>query len=79
MKVSFHIPFFYNPQLPIQLSYLNRIIEEVNKYGLVVDFFIHTNDKSFKPLLLQNSSGGSIKIFVYVTERLSRLSFNVEM
>jgi hypothetical protein len=40
MKITKHITFFY---IESRLQYLNKIIEETNKYEFTTDIFIHTN------------------------------------
>jgi len=57
-KITKHITFFYDCD---RFQYINRIIQEVNKYKHKTDIFIHTN-RSFNINLLNKNNNGSINI-----------------
>ena len=41
MRFSIHITYFY---LESRIAYINRIIQETNKYDHSADIYIHTNN-----------------------------------
>jgi len=42
MRISCHITFYY---IEDRIKYINRIIDETNKYEIQTDIYIHTNNK----------------------------------
>ena len=61
MIISKHISFFY---IKKRLNYINKILNETNKYKYKTDIFIHTNE-NFSLNLLNNYKNGMLKIIVY--------------
>ena len=59
MRVTKHITFFY---LEDRKCYINRIIEETNKYSLITDIFIHTNNKYLNEADFIKYTNGIIKV-----------------
>jgi hypothetical protein len=56
MRISYHLTFFY---VENRIKYLNRIIQETNTYGHVVDIFLHSNETpaNILPKLKINTAG----------------------
>lgn len=59
MKITKHISFYY---LEDRFKYINRIIDETNKYSIQTDIFIHTNNKNVSKDLFNKYTNGSINI-----------------
>jgi hypothetical protein len=64
MKIAKHITFYYSNEYIPRIKYINRIIQEVNKYGHEVDIFIHTNN-NFQHDLLDINNSGKLSIIVH--------------
>lgn len=62
MKITKHITFFY---LENRIQYINRIIEETNKYEYSTDIYIHTNNKELEPSSFHKFTNGCLKIIVH--------------
>ena len=57
-RICKHITFFYTENnKDVRLGYINRIIDEVQKYRYTTDIFIHTNVDFSKDLLHKNKNG----------------------
>ena len=59
MRITKHITFFY---LEDRKCYINRIIEETNRYELTTDIFIHTNYIYLKETDFVQYTNGAIKV-----------------
>jgi hypothetical protein len=64
LKIAKHITFYLSDKTIYRISYLNKIIDEVNSYPYLVDLFIHVNnDYSIEKLLSINErTNGTTKI-----------------
>jgi hypothetical protein len=64
LKIAKHITFYLSETTIPRISYLNKIISEVNTYPYIVDLFIHVNnDYPLDPLLdINERTNGSTKI-----------------
>lgn len=58
MKIAYHLSFFYDET---RFGFLNRKIEEINKYPYETDMFIHTN-QVFPLTQLAKPTNGTIHI-----------------
>ena len=57
MKITKHITFFYSEKTKDRIVYLNKILEETNKYPYITNIFIHTNYPFSSNLLVPNTNG----------------------
>lgn len=64
MKIAKHICFFYKEE---RFQYINKILQETNKYPFTTDIFIHTNEKFSRDKLIDYTNG-NINIVVYKIE-----------
>jgi hypothetical protein len=62
MKIVKHISFYY---LEERIKYINRIIDETNKYEYTTDIFIHTNNEKLLENSFNNYTNGSIKVIYH--------------
>ena len=62
MKITTHITFFY---LESRIQYLNRIIDETNKYEYTTDIFIHTNKQDLDPTTFHEYTNGRLEIIFH--------------
>jgi hypothetical protein len=62
MKITKHISFFY---LENRLLYINKIIDETNKYDYITDIYIHTNNKDLTEDSFNKYTNGCIKIIYH--------------
>jgi len=62
MKITKHISFYF---LIDRIIYINKIIDETNKYELTTDLFIHTNNIDLHERMLNNYTNGCIKIIYH--------------
>lgn len=61
-KISKHISFFY---IENRVCYINKIITETNKYEILTDIFIHTNNKKLTDTDFTKYTNGSLKIIYH--------------
>ncbi len=59
MSLCCHITFFY---IIDRIKYINRIIDETNKYEIKTDLYIHTNKEDLKTDNLNTYSNGNLNI-----------------
>jgi hypothetical protein len=59
LKMSIHIAFYY---IENRIQYINRIIDETNKYRQYTDIFIHTNNPYLNPSAFHTYTNGDISI-----------------
>ena len=62
MKITKHITFFY---LENRIQYINRIIDETNKYEYLTDIYIHTNNKELEPTSFNKYTNGCLHIIYH--------------
>lgn len=62
MKIIKHISFYF---LTERMIYINRIIDETNKYEYVTDIFIHTNNVDLHEGMFNPYVNGHIKIIYH--------------
>ena len=62
MQITKHITFFY---LENRIIYINRIIDETNKYEYTTDIYIHTNNKDLEESIFNKYTNGFIKIIYH--------------
>ena len=62
MKITKHITFFY---LENRIQYINRIIDETNKYEYLTDIYIHTNNKKLEPTSFNKYTNGCLHIIYH--------------
>ena len=62
MRIVKHISFYY---LEERIKYINRIIDETNKYEYTTDIFIHTNNEKLLENSFNNYTNGSIKVIYH--------------
>jgi hypothetical protein len=62
MRITKHITFFY---LEDRKCYVNRIIEETNRYELTTDIFIHSNNKCLNENDFAQYTNGVIKVIYH--------------
>jgi len=59
MKITKHISFFY---IQSRIQYINKIIDETNKYDYITDIYIHTNKNDLDINNFNKYTNGIIKI-----------------
>ena len=59
MRITKHISFYY---IEDRFVYINRIIDETNKYEFITDIFIHTNNENLTESAFNKYTNGSITI-----------------
>jgi len=62
MKITKHISFYF---LINRIVYINKIIDETNKYECTTDIFIHTNSMDLKEEMLNVYTNGQLKIIYH--------------
>jgi hypothetical protein len=62
MRITKHISFFY---LENRIQYINAIIEETNKYEIITDIYIHTNNKDLNKNSFHKYTNGNITIICH--------------
>lgn len=62
MRIVKHISFYY---LEERIIYINRIIEETNKYEHTTDIFIHTNNENLNENSLNTYTNGCIRVIYH--------------
>jgi len=62
MKITKHISFYF---LTDRIIYINKIIDETNKYEYTTDIFIHTNFIDLKKEMFNNYTNGDIQIIYH--------------
>lgn len=62
MIITKHISFFY---LEDRILYINKIIDETNKYEYITDIFIHTNNKDLQESAFTTYTNGCIQIIYH--------------
>lgn len=62
MRITKHISFFY---IENRILYVNKILDETNKYELVTDVFIHTNNDGLTKEAFNDYSNGSLSIIYH--------------
>jgi len=62
MKISKHICFFYNVE---RIKYINKIIQETNKYEYQTDIFVHTDNKDLSLSSFDEYKNGLFKIVAH--------------
>ena len=62
MRITKHISFFF---IENRILYVNKILDETNKYELVTDVFIHTNNDGLTKEAFNDYSNGSLSIIYH--------------
>jgi hypothetical protein len=62
MKITKHISFYF---LNERIIYINKMIDETNKYEHTTDIFIHTNNKDLEESSFVKYINGNIKIIYH--------------
>lgn len=62
VRITKHISFYY---IEHRVRYINKIIDEVNKYKFITDLYIHTNDKILKKENFSDYTNGTINIIYH--------------
>ena len=62
MRITKHISFYY---IENRVCYMNKIIDETNKYKFITDLYIHTNSKILKKEDFNEYTNGNINIIYH--------------
>jgi hypothetical protein len=62
MKITKHISFYF---LTDRVIYINKIIDETNKYEYTTDIYIHTNYIDLQKEAFNNYTNGTIKVIYH--------------
>lgn len=68
MKIAKHLTFYF---IPDKIFYINKIIDETNKYDYTTDIFIHTNNINLEKKIFNNYTNGYIKIIYHDLSNIS--------
>ena len=73
MRITKHISFFY---IENRILYVNKILDETNKYELVTDVFIHTNNDGLTKETFNDYSNGSLSIIYHDLSKIHPFYLN---
>ena len=76
MKITKHISFYY---VENRIIYVNKIIDETNKYEFITDIFIHTNNPNLQESTFNKYTNGCIKIIFHDLSNIHPFFFNLDV
>lgn len=62
MKITKHVSFFF---LKDRIKFINKILDETNRYELTTDIFIHTNSQEVEYSLFDEYTNGKLTIIYH--------------